>query len=66
MGMFSKIISIVYILVGLYLVNFHFKVISLGIPENIESWIVLIGGIIFLAHGLLFLLRRAKKASENF
>ena len=66
MGMFSKIIAIVYILVGLYLVNFHFKVISLGIPENIESWIVLIGGIIILAHGLLFLLRRAKKASENF
>jgi TRAP-type C4-dicarboxylate transport system permease small subunit len=66
MGMFSKIIALIYLLVGLYLLNFHFKVISLGVPENIESWIVLIGGVIILITGIRFLMKRAKKASENF
>jgi TRAP-type C4-dicarboxylate transport system permease small subunit len=65
MGMFSKIIALLYILVGLYLVNFHFKIISLGLPENIESWIVLIGGVLVLVRGIRFLIKRAKRASEH-
>ena len=66
MGTFTKILALVYILIGLYLVNFHFKIISLGLSESIEGWIVLIGGIIILVHGLIFFMKRTKKTFESF
>ena len=66
MGIFTKIIAIVYFIVGLYLINFKFNFVPLGISADIESWIMFIGGVIVILAGFSFLLRRAKKTLESF
>ena len=66
MGMFTKILAIIYFLVGLYLLNFHFKVISLDFLASIERWIMLVAGIIILLQGLLFFMKRTKKTFDSF
>ena len=65
MGAFSKIIAVVYIIVGLYLVNIKFNLIPIDFLGTAGNWIVLIGGIIVLIHGFAFLLKRARKSFEH-
>ena len=66
MGAITKIFAFIYILIGLYLVNFYLKLVSLEFLISIEGWIMLIAGIIILIHGIKFLFKRAKKTFDNF
>ncbi len=61
MGILTKIIAFVYFVVGLYLVNFKFNFIPSDFLGTSGDWIVLIGGIIVLIHGFIFLFKRARK-----
>lgn len=59
MGKFKKILAFIYILIGVYLINFYFKFVSLEFLSGIEGWIMLIAGIILFIQGILFLFKRA-------
>jgi hypothetical protein len=66
MGKFSKVIALVYILFGLYFINFKLEFVPLDFFGSLEGWIVFIGGVIILIHGLIFLFKRAKRTFQNF
>ena len=66
MGKFTKILALVYVIIGLYFLNFPFDIISLDFLGGVGDWIVFLGGAIILIHGLIFLFKRAKKTFENF
>ena len=65
MGVFTKLIAVVYLLIGLYFINFKLKVISLDLLGVVGEWIVFSGGVIVIIHGLIFLIKRTRRGFER-
>lgn len=57
MARFSNIWFIINLIVGLYFVNLGVKFIPISIPENLNNWIMIIGGALVIIGGLMSLTR---------
>ncbi len=66
MGTVTKVLALIYVLIGLYLINFQIKLVSLDFLNSIQGWIMFVGGVIILIHGVRFFMKRTKKTFENF
>ena len=66
MGVATKILALLYIVIGLYLLNSPFKLVTLDFLGNYANWILFVGGVIVIIHGILFLSKRTKRGLENF
>lgn len=58
MGVIGKIVALVYIILGLYLLNIRFEILSLSFLDSIKGWFFLIAGLIFIIHGFVFLMKK--------
>ena len=61
MGLITKIMAVVYLLVGFYLLNFQLGLISLDFLKGIEGGIMFVAGVIVLFHGILFFIKRTRR-----
>lgn len=56
---FGIVIFIIYVLVGLYLINYPFNFITMPtFIVSIEKWILFIGGILIIIGGVKYLFAR--------
>ena len=61
MGKVVALGFIIYLIIGLLLINFSLNIFEIIFLNSIEKWVILIGGVLVIAGGINYL-----RASRNY
>ena len=58
---------LIYVILGLYFINFAFSFVTLpGFILEINKWIFFVGGVLIIFAGLTHLIKKGKKEKKEF
>ena len=64
MTLVSKLIGLIHLLIGLYLINAYFGIISLSFLEGIKEEMIFLAGVIILVHAVIYFLKSPKRIAS--